>query len=350
MTHPVRSDYINELIRLEEDPEYHRIQGDLFHEHFEVSALTHTTRQLREIVDATVREIVQKSGVPPSRQIRWLTRLDSYPIGFCNDITHSVEALLKWGKRESLSPNSSVFSSTMVDQIMGVEAVKKIIEDQPSLPHQISKFQKAGWVFGSVWWIMPNEACFQWFILAGNHVVNVANDTLNRDTFPIDIAPLRPQTYRSIRDYSDYIKIAEKYWWWSVFRNTLFPQLAALYPIISLDERWFLRFPRPEILTKKSLATWFKLAQNIWNSDELNSPPGELESEFRNMGLVFPKNMADTFEKWREVTMESDSRTDIHCENIEFHRALYMVKKAEYEWQENFDRSRGNEALGILKN
>ena len=70
MTHPVRSDYINELIRLEEDPEYHRIQGDLFHEHFEVSALTHTTRQLREIVDATVREIVQKSGVPPSRQIR----------------------------------------------------------------------------------------------------------------------------------------------------------------------------------------------------------------------------------------------------------------------------------------
>ena len=67
------------------------------------------------------------------------------------------------------------------------------------------------------------------------------------------------------------------------------------------------------------------------------------------MGLEFPKNMADTFEKWREVTMERDSRTDMHWENMELRRALYMVEKAEYEWLENIDRSRGNEALGIFK-
>lgn len=101
---------------------------------------------------------------------------------------------------------------------------------------------------------MPSEECFQWFILAGNHVINVANDASNRDAFPIEITPLQPQTYRSLRDYSDYVKIAEKYWGWSVFRNTLFPTLAALYPIIAIDERCMLHFPHPEVLTKKSMA------------------------------------------------------------------------------------------------
>lgn len=84
---------------------------------------------------------------------------------------------------------------------------------------------------------MPREECFQWFILAGNHVINVANDASDRKSFPIDIARLEPQSYRSIRDYSDYVKTAEKYWGWSVFRNTLLPSVAALCPIIAIDQR-----------------------------------------------------------------------------------------------------------------
>lgn len=77
---------------------------------------------------------------------------------------------------------------------------------------KISKFEKDGGVFGPVWGVMPHEDCFQWFILAGNHAVNVANDASNRVMFPVDITPIAPERYRSIRDYYDYINVAKPYW------------------------------------------------------------------------------------------------------------------------------------------
>jgi hypothetical protein len=84
---------------------------------------------------------------------------------------------------------------------------------------------------------MPNEACFQWFIIAGNHVLNVANDASDRLAYPVDVAPRDSHAYRSIRDYFDYIKIAEKYWGQSIFRNTVLPSIAPLCPIIAIDRK-----------------------------------------------------------------------------------------------------------------
>lgn len=105
------------------------------------------------------------------------------------------------------------------------------------LPHRISKFEKKGGVFGSVWGIMPNESCFQWFILAGNHVLNVANDASDRHAYPVEVGPRNSHEYRSIRDYFDYMRIAEKYWGQSIFRNTVLPSIAPVFPIVAIDAK-----------------------------------------------------------------------------------------------------------------
>lgn len=89
-----------------------------------------------------------------------------------------------------------------------VEAFQK----RSGMSSKISRFERNGGVFGPVWGVMPNEDCFQWFILAGNHAVNVANDAGNREMFPVEITPIAPEKYRSIQDYYDYINVAKPYW------------------------------------------------------------------------------------------------------------------------------------------
>lgn len=70
MPAPLRNDYIQALIRLEEDTEYNRAQERLFQEHFDISDLTNVALRLRGVVDATVRQISGKDFDDTSKKIR----------------------------------------------------------------------------------------------------------------------------------------------------------------------------------------------------------------------------------------------------------------------------------------
>ncbi len=342
-------DYNHELIRMEEDSEYNEIQEYLFHDYFDVVDLEKTTLHLRWEVDSAVRQITGKPFDGSSKGIRWFTKIDHYPLGFCNDITHIVEAILKWWDSISLSPSCSEFSGSILKRMMHSEIIDRIPGGKQWLPAQIRKFEKAGGIFGSVWGIMPNESCFQWFILAGNHILNVANDAADRQAFPIDITRRDPNLYRSIRDYFDYTIIAEKYWGLAIYRNTIIPSIAPVCPIISIDQRWDIQFPRPATLTKRSIKSWFELARQILESKELKNPPAQLENFFQSLGFPGIDSISETYNTYAE-TIWNSLKSNVGEEwAFPFQRAVYFAQKAEYEWFLNFNHDLWRSFLGVVE-
>lgn len=103
------------------------------------------------------------------------------------------------------------------------------------MARKIAKFERAGGVFGSVWGVRPADPSFQWAILVGDHVVDVAGDAMDRFAYPVSVEPLDSSQYRSIRSYEDYAWVARQYWGYEIYRNTLLPTIAPAFPIVSVD-------------------------------------------------------------------------------------------------------------------
>lgn len=176
------------------------------------------------------------------------------------------------------------------------------------------------------------DPSFQWTILAGDQVIDVAGDAMNRLAYPVSVEPLDSQKYRSIRNYLDYAWVAHEYWGYDIYRNTLFPTIAPAFPIVSVDRLGQIRFERPEMLLKKSTLTHFEISKQAWHSNAFKDPPREIEEAVWGMAPAIEVSMEQVFENWAQSARDSERPEKPQFLPSMFKSALYLAQKFEHDW------------------
>ena len=100
----------------------------------------------------------------------------------------------------------------------------------------LKDFVREGGIVKDFWGI-DNGKYFQNAIQIGNSILDVANDTVDRTKSPIvfypsiDIAPLK-----NIENFTEFADIAESYWKSDIYPNIYIPELAPVFPAISIRQ------------------------------------------------------------------------------------------------------------------
>ncbi|MCU0678483.1 MAG: hypothetical protein MUF19_02775 [Candidatus Pacebacteria bacterium] len=151
----------------------------------------------------TFRQVVDKK-LKGSKEDTSHQYSDVYPIGRCQEINAAVnEDIMN-------NLNNPALSSMRV----------------------LRKFVKAGGTIRKAWCIKDSSS-FHNAILIGNAVLDVANDTVDKDQPSVTFTPdIRESGYKTIATIEQYADIAEQYWGYKVYPNIYLPALAPLYPVI----------------------------------------------------------------------------------------------------------------------
>lgn len=95
----------------------------------------------------------------------------------------------------------------------------------------IAGFIRAGGVGRKIWGVLRNTY-FQNAIQLGAWYVDVGNDTVVPTKPPVEILPLAEVDMVALRDYAHFADVARRYWGAAFYRNSVFPRLAAFFPLI----------------------------------------------------------------------------------------------------------------------
>lgn len=119
------------------------------------------------------------------------------------------------------------------------DAVFAALQDRVNAPRSgmdttIAGFLRAGGGARRIWGVL-RDTYFQNAIQLGSWYVDVANDTVVPTKPPVEVLPIEAAGMVAIRDYAHFAAIAEKYWHVQVYRNAVFPRLAAIFPLICVN-------------------------------------------------------------------------------------------------------------------
>lgn len=146
---------------------------------------------LRRAVDpALARQFPEFGGKP-------------YPLGRCREIRDAVLALL----------------------------VERVNAPRCETDGAISAFLRGGGVGKKIWGVL-RDSYFQNAIQLGGWYVDVANDTVVAEKPPVEILPIGQVDMVAVRDFRHFAAVAERYWRARVYRNSVFPRIAAFFPLI----------------------------------------------------------------------------------------------------------------------
>lgn len=98
----------------------------------------------------------------------------------------------------------------------------------------ISNFIRNGGIGRKIWGVL-RESYFQNAMQLGPWYVDVSNDTVNPAKPQIEILPLEESGMVAVADFFHFARTARSYWQCEVFANTVFPGIAALFPMICLS-------------------------------------------------------------------------------------------------------------------
>ena len=85
-------------------------------------------------------------------------------------------------------------------------------------------------------WGIDKDIYFQNAIQIGDSILDVANDTVDPSKPPLVFHPnVGDSQLRSIENFTEFAHVAEKYWNADVYPNIYFPELAPIFPVISID-------------------------------------------------------------------------------------------------------------------
>lgn len=95
----------------------------------------------------------------------------------------------------------------------------------------IAAFIRAGGVGRKIWGVL-RDTYFQNAIQLGAWYIDVGNDTVVPSKPPVEILPLAEVDMVALRDYAHFADVAGRYWGAAFYRNSVFPRLAAFFPLI----------------------------------------------------------------------------------------------------------------------
>lgn len=116
------------------------------------------------------------------------------------------------------------------------DAVLELLLRRVNDPHSgedaaIAAFIRAGGIGRKIWGVL-RDTYFQNAIQLGAWYVDVANDTVVASKPPVEILALAEVDMVAVRDFRHFAAIAGRYWNARVFRNSVFPRLAAFFPLV----------------------------------------------------------------------------------------------------------------------
>jgi len=126
-----------------------------------------------------------------------------YPLGRCREIRDAVLALL----------------------------LERVNAPREPMDAAISVFLRSGGVGKKTWGVL-RDSYFQNALQFGGWYVDVANDTVVASKPPVEVLPAGESGMVAVRDYRHFADIARRYWNADVYRNSVFPRLAAYFPLI----------------------------------------------------------------------------------------------------------------------
>jgi len=126
-----------------------------------------------------------------------------YPLGRCREIRDAVLALL----------------------------LERVNAPRDPMDAAISTFIRGGGIGRKTWGVL-RDTYFQNAMQLGAWYVDVANDTVVPTKPPVEVLPAAGVDMVAVRDYRHFADIARRYWNAEVFRNAVFPRLAAYFPLI----------------------------------------------------------------------------------------------------------------------
>ena len=96
-------------------------------------------------------------------------------------------------------------------------------------------FIAEGGIGRKIWGVL-RESYFQNAIQLGPLYVDVANDTVTVTKPKVEILPIGAAGMVPVASLAHFAAIARRYWGVAIYRNTVFPALAAYYPMICVSE------------------------------------------------------------------------------------------------------------------
>lgn len=126
-----------------------------------------------------------------------------YPLGRCREIRDAVLALLQ----------------------------QRIDAPRDRMDAALNTFIRSGGIGRKTWGVL-RDTYFQNALQFGAWYIDVANDTVVATKPPVEVLPAAEVDMVAIRDYRHFADIAQRYWQARVFRNSVFPRLAAYFPLI----------------------------------------------------------------------------------------------------------------------
>lgn len=108
-------------------------------------------------------------------------------------------------------------------------------DELPTL-ERLHQYLANGGICHKVWGSL-RRTYFQNAIQLGNWYVDVANDTVVTTKPKIEILPMAGSGFANIEDYRHFADVARSYWQVEVYANTVFPQLAPLFPLVCHNDK-----------------------------------------------------------------------------------------------------------------
>ena len=179
-----------------------------------------------------------------------VAELAGYPIGFCRQIRD-------FGLSRLLSPWADDRS-------------------RPALA-AVAAFRGAGGIVKGVWGVQKG-IYFQNAIQIGHLWCDLSNDTVDPRRPAVEVCRLADARFEEIPSFELFARVAALYWGEEAYPNHLFPEIAAVLPVILVSSTGRMRIPAPKTLLPRNIRLDYVLAEAFLGSGDFASRtlPGHL--------------------------------------------------------------------------
>ncbi|OEJ66213.1 hypothetical protein [Magnetovibrio blakemorei] len=222
-----------------------------------LEAIYRDLKMLRVETDAHFRALwadMKNSATPTDANLYW--KLSQYPVNCCLEIVYFMMNLM----------------------------MKKPVSDSAKGLLALRELHKKGGTFKVVWGALRGQY-FQNAIQAGNHYIDVANDTVNPNKDNVEILPLHQSGFKNIDTFHEFSDIGEQYWKCRMVPNVFFPNLAPFLPIVTFFDNGVIRFDSlNNCMFPMNLESNLQLAQDfVFNNDRRKA---DLEAHWTKLDEV----------------------------------------------------------------
>lgn len=166
--------------------------------------------------------------------------LSGYPVGFCKPIRD-------FGLARLLAPAAADAPQPAIRAVAG--------------------FRAAGGIVKGVWGVQKG-IYFQNAIQLGDLWCDLANDTVVVTRPAVEVCPLAEARFEELSSFEQFTRVAAGYWGQEAYPNHLFPELAAVLPVILVSSAGHLRLAAPKTLLPRNIRLDYTLAESFLSSGE----------------------------------------------------------------------------------